>query len=397
MGFSTSTQAATPLQAARLEMGWKQAQTIRALRQAAIDEGVGIAEERSLKTMLSRWENAHDRPDAVYQRLLCRIYECSTDELGLVGEDVNRPAVLPRVAPVIGPGIVDYFRNVFVEHIRADNLMGPHHLVDVVRAQAALLDQMLPNARGEVRRELLYLACRYNEFTGWLYQDACDPDNAMRYADRSMDYALEIDDPRETAYVLMRKADIAGDLGKPDRAIGLTEAGLRHPSQVPPRIRALILRERGRAYARLGNPSECARALDSAREEVQRPDDASDELASYCTPSYIDMEAANCWSELGKFDAATVIYEHSLDTWPKELPRDQGLCLARLTNAHAGRANVERACEAGRRAVEVVRSATSSRAFVELQRARVRLAPWRRHAEVSDLSDRIRGLIQPAA
>jgi hypothetical protein len=39
------------------------------------------------------------------------------------------------------------------------------------------------------------------------------------------------------------------DLDKPDRVIGPTEAALREPSRVPPRIRALILRLRGRAYA----------------------------------------------------------------------------------------------------------------------------------------------------
>jgi len=385
------------LQAARLEIGWKQSQTIHALRRAASNEGVSIAEERSLKTMMSRWENGHDRPDALYQRLLCVVYGRTPDELGLANSNPGRAVVLPRLAPAVGPGIVDYFRNVFAEHLRADNLMGPHHLVDVVRAQAALLDQMLPSARGDIRRELLYLACRYNEFTGWLYQDACDAGNAMRYTDRAMDYALEIDDTRETAYVLMRKADIATDLGNPDRAIGLTEAALRHQSRVTPRIRALIFRERGRAYARLGNAGECARALDSALEDVLRPDDQSQDLASYCTPSYINMEAANCWSELSRFDPAVMIYERSLVAWPTSLRRDQGLCLARLTNTYAGRGDVDRACEAGRQAVDVIRSATSSRALSELQRVRVRLAPWRRDAEVSDLSDRIRGLIQPAA
>src|SRR3954449_3463183 len=81
MSYGTSSQAATPLQAARLEIGWKQAQTIRALLQAAADDGVTIATERSLKTMLSRWENGHDSPDALDQRLLCRIYGQTPEEL----------------------------------------------------------------------------------------------------------------------------------------------------------------------------------------------------------------------------------------------------------------------------------------------------------------------------
>jgi tetratricopeptide (TPR) repeat protein len=212
-----------------------------------------------------------------------------------------------------------------------------------------------------------------------------------------MEYAMEMVEARETAYVLMRKADIAADLDNPDRVIGLTQTALRDPSQVLPRVKALILRLRGRAYARLGNVGECARALDAAYEEVMRPDDGPDGLTDYCTPSYIGMEAASCWSKLGRFDAAVATYERSLPTWPNSLRRDQGLCLARLTSAYAGQGDYERAAATGRQAVDVVRSATSSRALSELQRVRVRLAPLRRHAEVSDLSDRNRRLMQPAA
>src|SRR3954454_21179095 len=196
MSFGASSQAATPLQAARLELGWKQTQTIRALQRAAADEGVSIASERSLKTMLSRWENGHDTPDHVGQRLLCRVYGQSVEELGFVGANAEG-LVVPRLSTTVGPEMVHYFRNVLTEHLRADNLMGPHHLVDVVRAQTALLDQMLPAARSAVRRDLLSLAFRYNELAGWLHQDAGSPECAMRYTDRSMDYALEMGESRE--------------------------------------------------------------------------------------------------------------------------------------------------------------------------------------------------------
>jgi tetratricopeptide (TPR) repeat protein len=256
---------------------------------------------------------------------------------------------------------------------------------------------MLPNARGNVRTRLLILAFRYNELAGWLYQDAGYPDRAISYTDRSMDYSLELGTARENSYALMRKADIAADLGKPDRAIGLTDAALRDPTQVPPRLRALILRIRGRAYSLLDNAGECSRAIETALTEVSRPHDGPDDLTAYCTPSYIGMEAAACWSRLGRYDPAISVFERSLASWPDTMRRDQGLCLARLANAYAGREDVERACATARQAVNVIRSATSSRALVELQRVRVRLAPWRRDARVSDLSDRIRSLVQPAA
>src|SRR5690606_15695301 len=124
------------------------------------------------------------------------------DELGFVEQEVSNSAI----APTLDSEAVEYFQCVFDQHIRADNLMGPHHLVDVVRAQAALLDQLLPSAKDNVRKALLTLACRYNEFTGWLYQDAGEPVNAMTYSDKAMDYALALNDPVTTAYILMRKS-----------------------------------------------------------------------------------------------------------------------------------------------------------------------------------------------
>ena len=147
--------------------------------------------------------------------------------------------------------------------------MGPHHLVDVVKPQAALLDQVLREAQGAIRRELLILACRYNEFTGWLYQDAGDASRAARYTDRAMDYALEIGESNETAYVLMRKANVASDMGQSSRALGLTQAALREPA-TSSQVQAVALAQRSRALALTGDCDGCARTLDAAFRVVDR-------------------------------------------------------------------------------------------------------------------------------
>ncbi|MGN9913597.1 hypothetical protein ACTMTJ_39300 [Phytohabitans sp. LJ34] len=350
-----------------------------------------IATPASLKTMVSRWENHGGQVDAVYRRLFCTIYGRDEEELGFADEHRGGS---PQVAPTLDGETVDYFRSVFDQHVRADNLMGPHHLVDVVRAQATLLDDVLPRAKNEVRADLLLLACRYNELTGWLYQDAGDAANAMLYSDRAMDYVMAINDPTETAYLLMRKSNIACDLGSPDRALGLASAGLREAGRIAPRIRAAILGQQARAFALRGEADACARSLDAAMREVTRPDAEADSVAKYCTPEYMQMQSATCWAALNVPDRAIPVFEQALTTWPTFQRRDQGICLTRLASAHAARGDKESACRIGAHAVRTVRTATSARALRDLRELRERLVPWRRDEEVSSLSHEIKKLAQ---
>jgi tetratricopeptide (TPR) repeat protein len=383
--------AATPLQRARLDAGWKQSRVITALTAAASRRGIRIAAPASLKAMLSRWENGGGQPDEVYQRLFCLVYGRDEDELGF-GEGPSSTGTALQVAPSLDPETVDYFRSVFAQHVRADNLMGPHHLVDVVRAQASLLDEILPNARNEIRDDLIVLACRYNEFTGWLYQDGGDPASAMVYSDRAMDYAMAIGDSCEISYLLMRKSNIASDLESPVRALGLTEAALREASKVSPRIRALVLGQEARAHALRGDADDCARSIDAALREVTRPEVGEEPVASYCTPAYVSMQAATCWSDLKSPSRAIPIFEKAIATLPVFMRRDQGLCLTRLATAYASEGDKARACHAGQKALKTVRTATSARALHELRKLRELLAPWRRDEEVSELTHSIKRL-----
>ncbi|MFI6235247.1 hypothetical protein ACIBD9_16960 [Micromonospora sp. NPDC050784] len=361
---------------------------VAALLAAARREGVTIAGQASLKTMLSRWENGTGKPDVVYRQLFCTVYERDEDELGFTEAGRGNP----RVAPSVDRETIDCFRSVFDQHVRADNLMGPHHLVDVVRAQAALIDDILPGAKNDVRNDLLLWACRYNEFAGWLYQDADDPKSAMHYSDRAMDYAMAIGEPTETAYLLMRKSNIANDLGGFDRAIGLGSAALREARHVSPRVRALVLAQQARAYSLRGLADDARRAIDAATHELERPGADADDLASYCTPAYIEMQAASCWADLDAPDRAIPVFRRALATMPTGMRRDQGLCETRLALAHAAAGDKATACRVGHHAVRTVRTATSARALSELRRLRERLAPWRRDEEVSELSLAIKQL-----
>ena len=132
-------------------------------------------------------------------------------------------------------------------------------------------------------------------------------------------------------------------------------------TDLPPRYRAVALRQRAHAYAQLGSPDECASTLELAFEFAERSVDSENDLAQYCTPEYVEMEAAHCWIELGKQDKAIGTLQHSLAGWKPEFRRDLGLCLARLAVAHASSDQIENALIVADRALEIARETKSFR------------------------------------
>jgi hypothetical protein len=76
------------LAAARDELGWSQARLISELKRRGRAAGFAVMGRSSLKTALSRWENAHFVPDQHYRRLLRDIFGATDDELGFASVTV---------------------------------------------------------------------------------------------------------------------------------------------------------------------------------------------------------------------------------------------------------------------------------------------------------------------
>lgn len=74
------------------------------------------------------------------------------------------------------------------------------------------------------------------------------------------------------------------------------------------------------------------------------------DLAGYCTPEFIRMEAANSWVQLGKPEAAVETLLKALPLWQIEDRRDLGRGLALLAVAQARTGQADRALEAARHA-----------------------------------------------
>ncbi|MFB6830686.1 hypothetical protein [Streptomyces hydrogenans] len=387
--------AKSRLQQARLDMGWTQGELIDALMAAAQRLGAQSPASTSWKTLISMYENGRRPVSPDHRPLFREVYEATDEELGFASTSTSvataqsmllptPTAAVSRTPMPVNPEMLGYLTSVLQQHAQAEPFVGPQFLLAPVSSQMPLIEQMCREAYGPLRQEVLRVGARYAEFLGWLHQDTGRTDDAMRWTRLAMEYAQELGDPMVIAYMLQRRSNIATEAGHAGHGAGLALAALRYASELSPRVHAVVLRQLANSKASLGEAAESERAIEQALVAADRGDD--DDLAFYCTVSYIEMEAANCQVRLERPEQAVVTYEKSLRHWPAVQERDRGLCLARLATANAILEDVDGAHRAAEQALGIAQRTGSTRILGELYRLQPRLARWRKLVEVSELN-----------
>ncbi|WP_019874027.1 helix-turn-helix domain-containing protein [Sporichthya polymorpha] len=367
--------AKNKLRAARENRGWSQTRLMRELTRAAGEVGVTLPADDTMRTAISRWENGHRVPEEFYRQLFRAAFGLTDFDLGFA--PMALPSLGPPVEewPSVQPDALAQFETILAGYTALDHLAGHRPLLVAVTDQAGFLEARARWASGVQREGLLRLVGRYAEFAGWLHQEAGDHDAAMAWTDRALDAAHEIDDLRAMAYVLHRKSNIATQAGRPGRGIGLAEAALRRPAELPGTLRAVALRQRANALALLGERQDCERALGQALEAASGSvGEGLGDPAGYCTPAYVQSEAGGCWIVLRAPARAIAQLESALTQWPADQERDRGLCLSRLALAHAVGGDLDTGVAVGLDATNVVRQAPSARSIDQLRQVRALLA-----------------------
>ncbi|MGW2324207.1 helix-turn-helix domain-containing protein [Streptomyces sp. NPDC001700] len=290
----------------------------------------------------------------------------------------------------VNPAVVGHLQQLRATLVQSDGLYGPHAAISAVHDHLTVIErQLLPAARGPLRREILKTGAEWAEFAGWLYEDLGRPQQSLWWSDRAMEWAQEADDPVRQAFVLMRKAQQSVGLGQRQRAIGLASAALRVRGDVPARIRASAHLQAAHGHALLGGELPALRALDAAQELVDGDEAVNDQLGGYCNPAYARAQRAACHLRLGNPADAVATYQQALKHWPAIYQRERGLHLARLANAHAAHRAPDAACATAMDALNISRETESRRTTEELRRVVTSLAPWRRTAMVRDLTEAV--------
>lgn len=294
-------------------------------------------------------------------------------------------------APLDPEFFVDHLRCVMPGHYKAANLLGSRHALDSVTRNLQQLDRLQQNASGRTRDELLGIGARAAEFLGWLHQDLGDFDQAVYWSDRAMEWAQESGDDVMAAYVLFRKSNQATARRNAQQAVGLARAAQRSTGATP-RIRALAAQQEAQGHALMGNPRFAQAKFDEAHELAAEQDDSHDDDAldlAYCTPTYIEMQRANCLIELGDPHTAVAMFEAELRALPTIYRNDQGVYLSRLARAYAVSGGPEQAAAAADRALSIAVDTESARAMSELSAAGKALQRWNAVPEVSTFASRL--------
>ncbi|MCQ8770140.1 tetratricopeptide repeat protein [Streptomyces telluris] len=294
----------------------------------------------------------------------------------------------PDVEPTDPQFVAALIESQLPQHYKSSNFFGARHTIPAVVQHAQTITRLLERGSSGVPREaLLQTGGRVAEFIGWLYQDLGDFRRAALWSDRAMEWAQEAADGHMQAYILFRKSNQATARASADRAVGLAKAAQRLPG-LTPQIEALAAQQEAQGYALMGNPKAALARFDEARALVAEPTQtvpATGLDTSYCTPTYIEMQRANCWIDLGKPQQAIELFEGHLEALPQVYRNDRGVYLARLARAYVRAGELERGAEAATKSLGIVRYTGSARTFGVLSAVADSVAGERRLPTVAAL------------
>ncbi|WP_228044678.1 helix-turn-helix domain-containing protein [Streptomyces ferrugineus] len=285
---------------------------------------------------------------------------------GARSASANRPAISPT-AP--GEPLLDTYRTLLAQYRRLGQMSPPSALLPVLAEQTRALRALAERTGSRSGRELLALAARFAEFTGWLAQEASDESAALRWTAHAVDLADASGDRDLASYALVRRALITYYRGEADDTIGLAEGALS--DRLPPRIRGLAAQREAQGHALAGDHDACMRGLDRAR-ELLTADPGSPPAAPVLGTTHLDdpvsMITGWCLVDLGRPRAASEILDRECARLPTDAWRTQVRYGVRRALAHARAGEIDHACRLTERLLPLAVNVSSATIATDLRR-----------------------------
>ncbi|MCC3772155.1 MFS transporter [Streptomyces sp. UNOC14_S4] len=268
---------------------------------------------------------------------------------------------------------------------------------ECLRVDAAPL--LLGSYSDDVGRSLFGATAELTRLAGWMAFDTGQQEAAQRYYIQALRLARAAADVPLGGYVLASMSLQATYRGFADEGVDLAQAALeRNRGLATARTMSFFRLVEARAHAKAGDAPACGAALKAAEGwlERARTGDPDPSWLDFYSQERFAADAAECYRDLRMPRQVQRFTEQALSRPTEEFVRSHGLRLVVSAVAELESGNLDAACAAGTRAVEVAGRISSARTTEYVRDLLHRLEPYGDEPRVVELRERARPLLVAA-
>ncbi|AEW95757.1 MULTISPECIES: hypothetical protein [Streptomycetaceae] len=269
---------------------------------------------------------------------------------------------------------------------------------ECLRVEAAPL--LLGSYSDDVGRALFGATAELTRLAGWMAFDTGQQEAAQRYYIQALRLARAAADLPLGGYVLASMSLQAIYRGFADEGVDLAQAAVeRNRGLATARTLSFFHMVEARAHAKAGDAAACAAALSAAESWLERSRDGDQDPAWLGFYSYdrLAADAAECYRDLRVPRQVRRFTETALARPTEDFVRSHGLRLVVSAVAELESGNLDAACAAGARAVEVAGRISSARTTEYVRDLLHRLERYGNEPCVVELRERARPLLAAPA
>jgi len=294
---------------------------------------------------------------------------------GLTDDDWDRLLTVVRDPRRADAQVVGHLTSMLSSLRHTEDLIGAGPLVEPVRAQLELTENVGRHAKEPIRKQLLNVAAEQAELLGWMLSDVGEPIKANAAYDQAMEWAQRAGNHNMIASVLSLKSHLAWASGNGMAVIDLACAATREPQKITPGVMALALQQEARGHAMVGTADLVDARLDDAIEATAiAKQHAEDEppWIYFASLERLVGQRAIAYTEIDRAEEAVDLLTQAITTLPAELRRDRGRYLAQQALAHGVVGNVPEAFSTARAAAALAVETGSGHTLRTLRQLRRR-------------------------
>ncbi|PZT75578.1 sporulation protein [Streptomyces sp. AC1-42W] len=265
---------------------------------------------------------------------------------------------------------------------------------ECLRVDAAPL--LLGSYSDEVGRALFGAAAELTRLAGWMAFDTGQQEAAQRYYIQALRLARAAADVPLGGYVLASMSLQATYRGFADEGVDLAQAAVeRNRGLATARTMSFFRLVEARAHAKANDAPAAGAALKASESwlERSREGDADPAWLGFYSYDRFAADAAECHLDLKAPRQVRRFTEQALSRPTEEFVRSHGLRLVVSAVAELESGNLDAACAAGTRAVEVAGRISSARTTEYVRDLLHRLEPYGDEPRVAELRERARPLL----